>query len=358
MQDFKKNNNSELEIEKNTEKSEKKSRKKAVQVTAFILGLVLILITLSGSFNPMNWYHIGRFDDRNSVYTGLVRSKKNTIDLLIIGDSLCYSSISPCQIYDKTGISAFVAGQPGQKIEETYSVLKTALRTQKPKVILLETHNLFLYDGYFVELGMSFQEKINRMVPLFRFHNVWKKDFYDNKYLSTVNRRLEYNGFKIRDKIDSYTKESDYMSENRKNIKISTEITPFVEDYFKNIIDMCKEQGIKLVLYSAPSPKCYNYKRHNELIKFTDKYNIEYYDLNHKINEIGIDWKLDSLDQGDHLNISGAEKVTDYLIKDVLPEFNLTDHRGDAQYSGWSKPLKRYYADVDSAYEKMGFVRN
>ena len=62
MQDFKKNNNSELEIEKNTEKSEKKSRKKAVQVTAFILGLVLILITLSESFNPMNWYHIGRFE--------------------------------------------------------------------------------------------------------------------------------------------------------------------------------------------------------------------------------------------------------------------------------------------------------
>ena len=41
------------------------------------------------------------------------------------------------------GVSSFVCGQTGQEIEETYYMLKTVLRTQKPKIVVFETNSMF-----------------------------------------------------------------------------------------------------------------------------------------------------------------------------------------------------------------------
>ena len=115
--------------------------------------------------------------------------------------------------------------------------------------------------------------------------------------------------------------------------------------WFKKIVRLCREKGIQLILYSSPSPVNYNYKKHNGLQKLADQYSLEYLDLNLKLEEIGIDWAVDTLDKGDHLNISGAEKVTKYLGDYLSGKYGLTDRRQETAYQSWNQEAEVYAED-------------
>ena len=94
----------------------------------------------------------GSVSGRSRVFASVSAEKEHTIDLLVAGDSESYTSVSPMDLWDKTGIAAYDCGQPGQRIQETYYVLKTAFRTQSPKMVLLETKTMFRDPGHLKNL--------------------------------------------------------------------------------------------------------------------------------------------------------------------------------------------------------------
>ena len=69
---------------------------------------------------------------------------------------------------------------------------------------------------------------------------------------------------------------------------------------------------------------------------------LTYIDMNLFPGLVGINWKTDSLDYGDHLNLSGAEKVTKYLGKYLAENENLTDHRLEEAYRSWIQESAEY----------------
>ena len=75
------------------------------------------------------------------------------------------------------------------------------------------------------------------------------------------------------------------------------------------------------------------------MLKYAGKYGIPYLDFNQKLKELGIDWKSDTLDKGDHLNLSGAHKVTDYMTAYLQEHYMLPDHRGDEKFTSWDTCL-------------------
>ena len=111
------------------------------------------------------------------------------------------------------------------------------------------------------------------------------------------------------------------------------------------------------------SPKNYDWERINNLEKFAQEEGVEYLDLNQMWKEIGIDWMTDSNDHGDHLNLSGVEKVTTFFGNYFSEKGGLTDHRGDPAFSSWDEELIAYdklveemegrsFADVQNDAEK------
>ena len=64
-------------------------------------------------------------------------------------------------------------------------------------------------------------------------------------------------------------------------------------------------------------------------------------------NSIGIDWTQDTYDKGDHLNYSGAEKVTNFLGAYLDKRYDLPDHRGDKEYASWEKSVEKYLQKTD-----------
>ena len=52
---------------------------------------------------------------------------------------------------------------------------------------------------------------------------------------------------------------------------------------------------------------------------------------------MGIDWDTDTYDRGDHLNYSGAAKVTAWIGDDLRRSYALPDRREDPAYENWNR---------------------
>ena len=120
------------------------SKKKNKVKTVAFFGLLLVILTgLSVALSGYAGKHSELVKDRNRALTGLGEEPDHTIDLLVIGDSECYTTVSPMDLWKDHGITAYLGGQSGQKIQESYYMLKTALETQKPKLVMMETNVLY-----------------------------------------------------------------------------------------------------------------------------------------------------------------------------------------------------------------------
>ena len=61
------------------------------------------------------------------------------------------------------------------------------------------------------------------------------------------------------------------------------------------------------------------------------------------IDNIGIDWNTDTYDQGLHLNVYGAEKLSRYFGNILAYELGVEDHRQDPEISAkWAEKCERY----------------
>ena len=316
------------------------------RIILFILILVLLLGALSFVIQRVALGMKNGIVGRSRAFATVSAEAKETIDVLVIGDSESYTSMSPMDLWSQTGITSFDCGQPGQRIQETCFLLKEALKTQSPKIVILETNAMFRDPGFLENISMSIIEPIRYYFPVFRYHNLWKQIFDGKKDPG----RSVFKGFEIRDKVVPYEGSDQYMKETED----VQEIPKFVRHYMEDIKKMCEEKNADLLLMSAPSPHNYNYKKHNALENYAKENGLPYIDLNMKTKEIGIDWKKDSYDKGDHLNLHGAQKVTAYMGKYLTENYSLPDHRGEDGYQEWEALSVQFQAEIESRSLKAG----
>jgi hypothetical protein len=306
---------------------------KIKQFAAFVLLLIVMLTGASGFLNNVYVKQNNTIPGRYQSMVGIQKEKKDSIDVLVIGDSESFTSFSPMTIWEQTGISSYVCGQASQQITESYFMLKEALKQQSPRLLVFET-NLFFrkLDGK-KALQDIFSETGKYYFSIFRYHNAWK-EFVEEKKMSDTQY---FKGFSIRDGVASY-EGGTYMKETDEK----KEISAVIKSNFEKILDLCKENNIQVLLYSAPSPVNYSFKKHNALEEYAKEKDLPYIDLNLKTKELGIDWKKDSLDKGDHLNISGAEKVSKYMSKYLQDNYDLPNRRGSEEYKEWDKSEQQF----------------
>ena len=107
---------------------------------------------------------------------------------------------------------------------------------------------------------------------------------------------------------------------------------------------MCRQKGIRLLLLEVPSVILWDTSRYNAVRRYVEKRDLEFLDLNRRLEEMKFDWKSDTRDKGDHMNFSGARKVSAYVGKYIRERYELPDRREDAKYLTWKEDLARYEA--------------
>lgn len=301
-----------------------KTHKNLLKCTGFLLGLVILLIIISFFFQRKDGLYV--YDSLSvSVKTADIKAEPdNSLDILFFGDSESYAAFSPRHLYSKYGYTSYVCGTAAQKVCDTYAILKDAFETQSPKVIVLETNCLFRDLKSKEENPDLVMNYLTDTLPVFANHASWKKAARKLLPKSRDERRRKQKGFIVRKNVIPY-KGGKYMKKTKKKRTVNKDISSYLEQ----IVTLCEENQAKLLLVSTPSPKNWNYKKHNGVQEWADSHSIDYIDLNLE-EGVKINWKKDTKDGGDHLNFSGAKKVTSFMGEYFRANYTLEDKRRES----------------------------
>ena len=163
-------------------------------------------------------------------------------------------------------------------------------------------------------------------LPVFANHASWKKAARKLLPKSRDERRRKQKGFIVRKNVIPY-KGGKYMKKTKKKKTVKKDISSYLEQ----IITLCEENQAELLLVSTPSPKNWNYKKHNGVKEWADSHSIDYIDLNLD-KGIKINWNKDTKDGGDHLNLNGAKKVTSFMGEYFRANYPLEDRRSKSDH--------------------------
>lgn len=305
----------------------------------FLLGLFLLINLTSIIFQPKNNSYAAGMEDITA--NGILAEPEQTIDVLFLSDSVGYCAIIPLQIWRDYGITSYVCGTPSQPLYYSIEFLEKALKTQSPKVVVLETMPIFKE----FEERDALKNKIEQHFPIFRYHDRWKKP--ESLFNQGLTLDIDYDyivpdkGYRYFTVVDEPPRDGNF--EMIPDIGwISDECREAVEE----IKDICDKNGAKLVFVGAPNVCTWSADRYNAVAYLALDLEVPYYEMNFMREEVPIDWWTDSFDSGEHLNYYGAQKVTAYLGEYLNSLGLFEDKRADKEYEAWNEAQANFYASM------------
>ena len=279
-------------------------------------------------------------------------------DVLFLGDCEAYETFVPAVLWKETGLTSYVRGGPQQLVWHSYYTLADTLRYETPQVVVYnvlalkygepqdEAYNRMNIDGLrfsgvkldciraSVTDGESFA---SYLFPLLRYHARWSElSGEDFRYLFTRDRVA----------LDGYLPKTAVQpmgDPGEPPILTDTSLPAHAMEYLVKMADLCRENGIRLILVKAPTNtwKYWWYEEWDQQIAaFAKEQDLLYYNLIPEAEKIGIDWTTDTYDGGVHLNASGAEKTSVYFGA-LLCDAGIA-HRGDINEDYWSGQYKAF----------------
>jgi len=297
----------------------------------FIIILIILLTVSIFLLIPKN--NLYKYNFLDYLDYEILEEKDNTVDVLFVGDSLVYSSVSPMEIWNEYGFTSFDCSTPAQLTETSYKYIKIAVERQHPKVIFLEANVLFR-DPAKRTTERKMEDFVDKFSIISRYHDNWK-DLIEYGTKINVNK-----GYKYINRVHE-AKKFNYM----KNLNKKEKIPEVNVEYFDKIIEICEENNIKLILFGVPSMKSWTYAKDQKAKEFANKYNLEFIDLN-LVKDLKIDWKYETKDEGSHLNYEGAKKVSHYLGNYIFENNLVESHKDDPFYDTYKIAYDKYVEEL------------
>lgn len=259
------------------------------------------------------------------------RIPRDSLDTVFVGSSHQFCSIDPNLLNSEYGQNCALLTSSSMSMTTSYYAVMEAIELQHPKIIVLECYNTSGTNDNLIEMEKHYflDDMPNWLLPK------WKcvRETGDPPYLyyypiTAMHYRvfdLKWEDFRLPPRLkagERYCYHYDKTTPNEKWEEISSDrkkpMKEEIEKWLDGIVALCRENEVELILYVAPyfadesSQQTYNgledYAAHN---------NLEYFNLMHKIDEIGLDILTDFLDD-DHLNYRGQEKITRYFGRLLL----------------------------------------
>ncbi len=314
----------------------KNNRHNLIKMIAFVMVFVVIVGMLGVAFTPKKSDPGSGITNSNA--RGFYGEPKNSIDVLILGDSNAYSACSPMYIWNKYGIPTYVAAEGFQNVTGASNLLDEVLTCQKPKLVVFDVNMLWTGKTTLKKVENNLKNTAYKYLPLAQYHNRWKsmdiKEMFEAKdYTYRSASRGQYLSMEVK----PFTGQSKMVKTD--SVEDIPEVSRVLLD---KLISKCNENGIKMMFMETPTAKSWNYARHNAMVKYAKQKKIDFVDMNTLEGKYAIDWSTDTRDGGRHLNCDGAEKVSAYLGKYISEHYSFKDKRDSEKYADWNNDYLDY----------------
>lgn len=302
------------------------------------------------------------------TYTNFYNVEKNTIDVIFLGSSLAATSYVPQELYDHYGITSYNLSSEKQNPILSYYWIKESLRYQHPKALVMDLRYFFDYN----DDSLSMREVYNRRAldymkwssvkreaikticeldesqsifsfyfPNIRYHTRWAELTEDDFSLSAISEEYALMGFAPLAesfKIDGYQPYDTKISDEK------AQMHPLMKAYLDKIVQLCKQEDISLILTNVPM-KGADKSWFITSKAYADENELLFLDFNEKniYEELQFDFLSDSYD-GAHVNIWGAQKITNYIGNVLVSQYNIGGNH-DEQWADSQKVYKQIEKD-------------
>lgn len=336
------------------------SSKRVITIISFILALVIVFGAI---YRVLSFKYLDGILSLKYLY----KQQDDSVDVLVLGSSHAFMSVNTGVLYEDYGIASYVCGGSVQPMWNTYYFLKEVLKTQHPKLVLIEGLSTTFEDDYsdhsrIIKNTGAIRGLKNRLDAITvsapvedvwdyifnyrlwhsRYEEINERDFSD--YYHTTKMQY-YKGFSVNYQTVEVTKPA-VASFSADSVPIREKS----EEYYRKLLELCISEDLPVMVVVCPyalteaKQQKYNYVR-----KITEEYGISFINFNSDeyYEEMGLDFATDFGDSSSHLNYSGNVKFTKLLGEMIDSRFDLPDRRGDDEYVSWEMNSKDLAARLD-----------
>ena len=285
-------------------------------------------------------------------------------NVVFIGDCELYENISPVYLWENYGINSYIRGSAQQLIWQSYYLAEETVKMEHPDVIVFnvlsmkynepqnEAYNRMTLDGMkwssskvnSIKASMTDEENfIDYVFPILRYHSRWSDLSAEDFEYMFHRDKVSFNGYYMR--VD--VKAAEDVPEGRPLADYQFGDNSYY--YLDKLTKLCKDNDVELILVKAPTLYPYWYDEWDQqIVDYAAANDLTYINFLELQDELGLDWSQDTYDGGLHLNLAGAEKLSDYVGQVLQEQHNVPDRRNEQELNQyWDEVIERYNAEIE-----------
>jgi len=325
-----------------------------IRMVCFFLIAVLVLGYALYVLTPKNDYGI-------CSMVNYYFQPRDTVDVLVLGTSTAYSGVNTNVLWRKYGIAAYDLCGAEMPYWAIYYYLREALKTQHPKVILLDAKPSIYALPYsrksrVILSTYGIKSPVNRFGSIIasthpsntlsflvgyphihnNYANITAEDFFIPA--NNGNRGANWKGYIEMDATDTFFAPVLEWNDTQKPLQDKQKY------YLEMIYQTAMEHGIQLVLVGFPNPDyAYDHPYYNTTSALAAEYGFSYWNFNQPEELTGLDYERHFADW-QHLNIEGSLLFTKQLGAKIKEEFQMPDRRGLSAWNSWEACANEWFA--------------
>ena len=287
----------------------------------------------------------------------LYAQPRDSVDVLLVGSSLIYSGVNTNDLWERYGIAAYDLCSAEQPFWVSYYVIREALKTQHPSLIVLDAKPAAYFPDYskpgrVVLSTFGIRGLENRigatLACVENARDAWLNILglpavhsnYENVTAADLvfppdngGRGSSWKGFIEMDATVKFAPQKFAWTNDKRPINRRE------EEYVRKIFELAREEGIEVMVLSLPyidypndHPYC------STLFGIAGEYGFGGINFNEPTLRSLMNDSYDFAD-AQHLNIRGSETFTRRLGYEIKKRYDLPDRRGDPAWASYDECL-------------------
>ena len=320
-----------------------------------IFSIILFFTAICMSFVMITYGYRDKLSHSAANIAGFYAEKKNSLDVVVLGTSSTFSEFIPMDAYLNYGFTSYNLCTNLMLEESMKYYVKELYKYQNPKLIVVDIapfiyrhtsksveENAIRYNVDAMRLSLNRKNLIDEIVPDKKSRLSYYFDllFYhenramDLQYIFWKKENI-YKGYNNLPLGSGYRKE-DYVTTDE---IITPDETEKANLYA--LMDELKKHESEVLFIFDPIGNAEGMteyiKRANGFEQIIRENGFDFLNMTVHKNEIGLDEYLDYSVDFMHYHIFSAKKITNYLSKYIVENYDIPDHRGEKRYSGWDE---------------------